>query len=107
MILAASGDAELERGAAQALAGESVEAATTLWAVVRGLEGNPEARVLRPRALLFLALAYARVGREDDARGMLSEVLTAAPDLAPPPEQFPGSFIALVDSVRQGLAAAH
>jgi len=106
MILGRSSNADLERGAAQALAGESVDAATTLWPVVRGLDGNPEARVLRPRALLFLALAYARVGREEDARGMLREVLTVAPDLAPPPEQFPESFIALVDSVRQSLAPA-
>jgi len=100
-VFARSANADLERGVAQALAGESVDAATALWAVIGGLGSRQEDKALRARALLFLALAYARVGREADARSMVTEALTLVPAIDPPPGLFPEFFAQLYQSVRQ------
>jgi tetratricopeptide (TPR) repeat protein len=98
-VLAPSSDAELEKGVAQARAGDAEAGVSTLQAVIQRLGTDPQVRVLRTRAVLFLAVGHLRANRESAARLALVEALRLQPDLSLDAEQFPPRLLILFQSV--------
>jgi tetratricopeptide (TPR) repeat protein len=103
-VLTPTTDADLEKGAEQARAGDPEAAVATLQGVLRRQGNEPENVTPRARALLFLAVAHARADREPAAKLALADALKLRPDLALDENHFSPRFLAVFQSVVAGLA---
>ena len=104
--LAPTADADLERGVAQARAGDPEAAVLTLQSVYQRLGTEPQFLVPRSRAQLFLGVAHLRANRESAARLALALALRFQPDMALDGDQFPPRFLTLFQSVVADLKNA-